>query len=147
MIQPATDNSPTISDKPKHRIFRNLELALEEKRIPSDNHSFLIQLIATIDVQEVSERSAYIHVKRREPGPDIHIHSGWTEGFASAQEITNVHPTAEIHEYGTKFKRWYVVHPENRLRGHETMAAAERVHEVCSVCFTQRAANGTCSCY
>jgi hypothetical protein len=99
MNQPVVQQSTTHSDKRKYRLYRSLDDALEEKRIPADNHWFITQLLAPIGIQQISERSAYIHVTRSEDGPDIHIHSGWTEGFSSPDEITNVHPDAEIHEY------------------------------------------------
>lgn len=146
MNQPVTQPSSTHSDKRKYRVFRTLDEALEEKRIPADNHWFITQLVASIDVKDISERSAYIHLTREDDGPDIHIHSGWTEGFSAPEEIINIHPSAEIHEYGTKSKRWYVVHPENRMRSNDTVTPTERSHGVCPVCFTQRAANGSCNC-
>lgn len=128
--------------------YSSLDDALRSFRIPERNHEFIRRFVEAVGVAEFYETSGYIKCVRAAAGPDLHIASGWSNGFASEAEILDILGDVDRWVDDERARVWGVSHPENRI-GHGGSGAAPREprdYGVCQECFTVYAASGACNC-
>ncbi|MES3637275.1 hypothetical protein Q9Q75_08920 [Mycobacterium intracellulare] len=127
----------------------SLVAALRKARIPAANHEFIRWLTSAIGVveyraQAVESNKPYVLATRRDGLPALHIYSGYTTGFTSENEIVSSVGVMGVPESRRK-GRWYVEHPENRVRtGGEHSRDARREGGICGSCRTQLPMTGVC---
>lgn len=127
-------------------IYPSLADGLRDQGIPSDNHEMIRRFCEAIGIETYLRRPNHIKAVRRNGGPELRIHWGWTRGFTSAEEIhasagdhAIAHPSSEL---------WYVEHPVNRLPDSPNAGSgsARPGYGTCLNCFMERAADGSCNC-
>lgn len=121
-----------------------LREALQAARIPFTNQVFLEPLLDWDDIAYCELRSGYIKVNRKSGKQPLRIHSGYTVGFSSEEEITQLFGDAE--RWPNK-GNWGLTHPENQLReGNETRKSRNaRDQKVCPTCFMVLSLSGVCN--
>lgn len=126
----------------------SLVAALSKARIPAANHDFIRRLTSAIGIveyraQAVESSKPYVLATRRDGLPALRIYSGYTTGFTSDKEIASMVGAAAVQEPSRK-GRWYVEHPENRVRtGSERSRAVGHDSELCS-CGMELPLTGVC---
>lgn len=128
--------------------YSSLDDALQSFRVPERNREFIRLFVEAIGVADFYETTGYIKCVRIGSGPDLHIASGWSNGFASEAEIVDI--LGDVDRWGDdeRARVWGVSHPENRI-GHGGGGAASREpreYGVCPECFTGYTASGACNC-
>jgi hypothetical protein len=83
-----TDEDPL--DDTDTRRYASLNDALTSKGIPLGNHSFIRQFMSRLKISGFHDRGIYIKAVRLGGGPDLRIHSGYTNGFVSEAEVREV---------------------------------------------------------
>lgn len=130
------------------RKYSSLEDALTGFGIPHRNSAFIRKFVEAIGVSGFYATTGYIKAVRLAGGPDLHIASGWSNGFCSEAEILNV--LGDVDRWGDdeRPRVWGVSHPENRIGhgGGGPASSNQRDYATCPVCFTVFSANGFCSC-
>ena len=100
------------------RQFSSLDRALTGKGIPLENHLLIRQFTSAIGIAAYYGRSGYIKAVRPGDGPDLRIHSGYTNGFASEAEVrAAVGPTAHCWPSRRGTGQWGVDHPVHGTAG------------------------------
>lgn len=127
----------------------SLVAALRKARIPAANYDFIRQLTSAVGIveyraQAVESNKSYVLATRRDGLPSLCIYSGYTTGFTSEKEIVSIVGVPGVPEPRRK-GRWYVEHPENRIRtGGERSRDVRREVGICSSCLTQLPTTGVC---
>lgn len=131
------------------RQHDSLVAALRKARIPAANHDFIRRLTSAVGViefraQAVESNKPYVLAARRDGLPALCIYSGYTTGFTSKKEIVSIGGIAGVPE-PRREGRWYVEHPENRIRTEgERSRDVRREGGICSSCRTQLPMTGVC---
>ena len=72
----------------------SLVSAFAKVGIPAENHRFIRRMIDAADISEyravVRGDKPYITATRRDGGPDLHIHYGYTTGFTSEADAVRI---------------------------------------------------------
>jgi hypothetical protein len=122
--------------------------ALKKAGIPAGNHDFIRDMVNAVGIAEfrvVDESESYVIAVRRDGRADLHIHWGYTTGFASEEEI--------IATVGPRFGRapssrkgfWYVEHALTKVgSGGERSKDVRREANFCS-CGMQLSVSGICA--
>lgn len=128
--------------------YTSLEDALTRFGIPGRNRPFVRTFVEAVGISDFYETTGYIKAVRAASGPDLHIASGWTNGFASEAEILEL--VGDVDRWGDdeRARVWGVSHPENRIGhgGGGPASSKQRDYGTCMECFTEFSANGTCRC-
>lgn len=102
-----------------HETSDSLVSALAKADIPTINHEFIRDITSAVGIlsyHAVSASTSYVVASRRDGGPDLHIHYGYTNGFTSEEEIVRVAGSGPVRAPSSRKGTWYVGHPENALR-------------------------------
>lgn len=149
-----TENIPmseSVADEtaetPGQRCYRSLEEALIDRHIPVENRDFIRRALRSVDVAEYVDRGGCIKVIRRDGGPAIEIHYGYTNGFRSEEEILAA--VGDVDRWISRRGRgmWGVSHPENKLRDGSGVGSARqdrREYGVCPTCWQTLPATRVC---
>ncbi|WFR65836.1 hypothetical protein P9139_11775 [Curtobacterium flaccumfaciens] len=124
--------------------FDSLDAALRARRIPIENHRFIADLLAWIDVEGYYDTSTYIKVVRVDGGPALQIASGYTNGFRSEDEIVRAVGDVERWPSALGSSQWGVSHPVNSLRETEGGGRSERERARCTACGAELPLSGEC---
>lgn len=132
----------------KLKQYSSLEDALSRFGIPDGNRALIRTFVERLGIAAFYETSGYIKAVRTGGGPDLHIASGWTNGFVSEAEILEV--AGDIDRWGDdeRARVWGISHPDNRIGhgGGGPIAKSQRDYGSCPTCFIGFAANGECGC-
>ncbi|RRJ87869.1 hypothetical protein EG850_03175 [Gulosibacter macacae] len=145
MVETTGSVSSSSASDARSRKFASLSEALSEMNIPFENHTLIRRIVEGCDVIGLYERGGYIKAVRRDGGRDLHIHSGFTNGFESAAIVQAL--LGEVESFDSQ-RGWGLVHPENKLReASATPAKAAPIdYGVCDSCFLTLPATGVCDC-
>lgn len=127
--------------------YSSLDDALSKFGIPDVNRPLIQRFVANIGIDSFYETVRYIKAVRVGDGPDLHIASGWTNGFISETEVVEVCGDIDRWLDSDRPSVWGVSHPENRIglsSGGD--AGTKRTYGVCPICNTEYFANGECGC-
>jgi hypothetical protein len=126
----------------------SLDEAMAGFGIPERNRPFVRKFVQAIGVAELYITTGYIKAVRVGAGPDLHIASGWSNGFRSEAEILQILDDVDRWGDDARARVWGVSHPENRIGngGGGPASYRDREYGSCPECFTEFAANGTCHC-
>ena len=128
--------------------FSSLHGALSKARIPTENHEFIRRFTNAIGIaayRVVEASNTYIRATRRDGGPDLHIHYGYTNGFASEEEIVGTAGEAAQRKASSRKGTWYVAHPETKVYDGSGRSASVRREGVFCGCGMQLSLTGVCS--
>jgi hypothetical protein len=121
--------------------------ALSKAQIPTENHEFIrsfTNAVGIADYRVVAADNSYIRAKRRDGGPDLHIHWGYTNGFTSVEEAVGVAGGA-VRGASSRKGTWYVEHPLTKARPGSTRSASVRREGSFCNCGMQLSLTGVCS--
>jgi hypothetical protein len=127
--------------------FSSLHGALSKAQIPAENHEFIRSVTIAVgiaDYRVVEASKAYIRATRREGGPDLHIHSGYTNGFTSEDEAVGVAGSA-VRGASSRKGTWYVEHPVTKVRPGSARSTSVRREGAFCDCGMQLSLTGVCS--
>ncbi len=113
--------------------YGSLDEALVHRRAPIENRVFLRRLLSRIPVARLVKSEDGITVIRADEHPDLHVHKGYTVGFATEEEIAAVAGDAPRWLSRRRPGTWAVDHP---LHGTGAKAETEEI-------VAERAAAGT----
>lgn len=130
------------------RHFSSLNDALRVVRIPLENHRFIQTWVDALRVASFLERGNYIRAVRRDNGPSLEIHSGYTNGFVSEAEIVDALGDVRSWTSNRGTGLWGVTHPKagHAVGGSGAVKADRPDYGTCPACFMAFSAAGTCSC-
>ncbi len=127
--------------------YASIDDALSQFGIPDANRPFIKNFIRRIPISGLFETSGYIKAVRADGGPDMHIASGWSNGFVSEAEVLDVCGDVERWGDDERARVWGVSHPENRIgHGGGGDAGTTRSYGTCPICFMEYSASGACGC-
>lgn len=108
------------------------------------NRKFVRRLFKDIPIREIVQTSGYLKVARRDGSRDLRIHHGYTTGFTSREEVTDMGLNAPVWACDRGWGVNHPVHgpPRSGGRGSTTV----RSPEVCQKCGMTFALNGACQC-
>lgn len=134
----------TTADEPD-----SLLSALAQARIPAGNHDFIRQFTAAIGITSyravVKPDKPYIKAKRSDGLRELHIYYGYTNGFASKEEIVAATGSAAGCGLSTRKPTWFVKHPlTNVIPGGERSLSVGREAEQCPHCHQTMPLSGIC---
>jgi hypothetical protein len=98
------------------RRFTSLQHALDVHRIPAENHHLITEFTQALGIEGYYGRTGYIKAVRQDGKPALQIHSGYTNGFQSAEEANHPGIGGSPWKSGRGTKLWGISHPSNRLR-------------------------------
>lgn len=128
--------------------FASLEDALRVMRIPLENHKLIRKVTQNIRIGSYFRTSSYIKAVRVAKGPDLHVASGYTNGFQSRDEALMAAGDVECERSQRGTEQWLIRHP---VHGHASQDSgpagpAGRDYGTCPNCFTTFSATGRCLC-
>lgn len=122
-----------------------LRVALQRSNLSLRNQAFLAALDQHIDISETLLRGSYIKVSRRSEGSALQIHSGYTNGFRSEDEIVRTFGDVERWPSQRFDGAWGVTHPDHGApRSDNSGSQQSRQQVACPHCFTLMALSGVC---
>ncbi|WP_157486979.1 hypothetical protein [Leucobacter salsicius] len=122
-----------------------LRVALQRGGLSLRNQVFLGELDENIDVSECLLRGTYIKVTRHSGGGALQIHSGYTNGFRSEEEIIRTFGDVERWPSQRFEGAWGVTHPDHgAYRSENARTHQSRQQDPCPLCFTLMALSGVC---
>jgi hypothetical protein len=127
--------------------FSSLYGALSKAQIPAENHDFIRRFTTAVGITDYSVMGAgktYIRATRREGGPDLHIHWGYTNGFTSEEEAVGIAGSA-VRGASSRKGTWYVEHPVTKVRPGSSRSASVRREGAFCDCGMQLSLTGVCS--
>lgn len=126
----------------------SLIAALKKAGIPADNHAFIrgmVDSVGAAEIRVVDNAEPYVIAKRRGGRADLHIHWGYTTGFASEEEIISAVGPGFGRNFNSAKGYWFVEHPTTKVRsGGERSKDVRREAGFCS-CGMQRSVSGVCA--
>lgn len=127
------------------RRYQSLEDALRAHRVPLENHRFIAELMAGLDLEGYSATSSYIKAVRADGGPALQITSGYTNGFRSEDEIVSRVGDVDRWPSGRGSGLWGVSHPVHSLRSTGDAAGGRhRAAALCPACGSVMPLSGVC---
>ncbi|KQO98511.1 hypothetical protein ASF30_10645 [Leifsonia sp. Leaf264] len=128
------------------RDYGTLQEAFQQHRRSFANQQFLAPIAEKFDAAGYSGRSAYIKVSRRDGGPALEIHAGYTNGFASEDEIVRIFGDVERWHSGRGTGLWGVTHPDHGSPRNGTGRSTKdkRYGGECPTCGAVLPLSGTC---
>jgi hypothetical protein len=128
--------------------YSSLDDAFVKFGIPDGNRKFVRDFVQKVGISAFYETSGYIKAVRSAGGPDLHIASGWSNGFVSEAEIVEL--IGDVDRWGDneRARLWGVSHPVNRIGhgGGGDGGRTSRDYGTCPNCFTKFSASGGCNC-
>ena len=140
------EEEPVDMSEVDGRQFDSLNDALRVVRIPIENHRFIQRWVDSVGIGSFFERGSYIRAVRRGAGPALEIHSGYTNGFVSEEEVVQALGDERMWPSNRGTGQWGVTHPK---AGHARNGVPKGTHPdygTCPECFVAFSAAGTCSC-
>ncbi len=136
----------TTADQPSDDA---LLAAMAKARIPAENHDFIRRVTAAIGITEYrvveTSNNPYVKAKRRDGLRDLHIAHGYTNGFASEEEVIRTAGSETGRAPSTRKGAWYVEHPITQVRpGVVRLKDVRREGGFCD-CGMQKSLTGVCS--
>ncbi|AXE53949.1 hypothetical protein [Aurantimicrobium sp. MWH-Uga1] len=119
--------------------------ALQLKKIPLTNQQFLEPLSKEIPALGCTVLDTYIKYFREDSFAPLEIHYGYTNGFQSETEVTDIFGDVERSE-STRIKgTWVVHHPENKIRDSGATKTTQTTEQnPCSECGMLLSQTGVC---
>lgn len=129
------------------KVYPNLKRALNEFGIPQENHNLIERIAQAIPIERYEERSGHIHAVRSDQSrPDLHIHSGWTDGFVSEAEALDATGRPGVPGECRGHGFFSVVHPLVGFRNSEgSPRRPTRTYGYCDTCRYELLPTGICS--
>jgi hypothetical protein len=128
--------------------FDSLQGALSKAQIPAENHEVIRRFTSAVGITDYrvveASSNAYIKATRREGGPDLHIHWGYTNGFTCEEEAVGIAGSA-VRGASSRKGTWYVEHPVTKVRPGSTRSASVRREGAFCDCGMQLSLTGVCS--
>lgn len=148
--EPHADEDTTSPDSHSGREFSSLDDALADFIVPAENHPIVHHLCEHIGIERyvLVESRAYLKAIRREAGPILRIHFGYTNGFVTEEEArlaagSDTNPWESDREPAL----WGIDHPENRIgQGGGGPAKVQVEYGICPVHHLALPASGVCEC-
>jgi hypothetical protein len=127
----------------------SLHEALAKARIPAANHEFIQQMTDAIGIAEyravVRPDKPYIKAKRLDGRRELHIYFGYTNGFASKEEIVAATGSSAGSGLSTRKPTWFVKHPLSSVNpGAERSLSVGREADKCETCHQMMPLTGVC---
>lgn len=122
-----------------------LSEALQLKKIPLTNQQFLEPLAKGIPTLGCTVLDTYIKYFRVDNSAPLEIHYGYTTGFQSEVELTDIFGDVDRSE-STRIKgTWVVTHPENKIRDSGTIKTRQTTEQrPCPECGMLLSQTGVC---
>ena len=135
----------TTADEPPESLIS----ALTKARIPADNHEFIQRMTDAIGIADyravVKPDKPYIKAKRSDGRRELHIYYGYTNGFASKEEIEAATGSASGAGLSTRKPTWFVRHPVSNVPpGSERSLSVGREADKCPNCHLLMPLTGIC---
>ncbi|QVI26768.1 hypothetical protein MN2019_21235 [Mycolicibacterium neoaurum] len=127
----------------------SLTSALAKARVPAANHDFIRRFasaigIARYEAMAVDTTKPYVLATRHDGLPPLHIHYGFTSGFATEEEVVRAAGNDVTRAPSSRKGTWYVAHPVNEIRPRgERAKDVRREARFCS-CGMQLSLTGNC---
>jgi hypothetical protein len=122
--------------------------ALTSVGVPVGNHKFIRQIVRAIGIAEFrvmgSADKAYVKATRRDGQPALHIAWGYTNGFASEEEVVRTFGAGADRGPSTRKGTWYVAHPITRVRPSVRQSQGTRREAGFCNCGMQLTLTGVC---
>ena len=136
----------TTADEPPESLIS----ALTKARIPAGNHEFIQQITDAIGIATytavVRPDKPYVKAKRSDGGRELHIYYGYTNGFATKDEVVAA-TGAGSSQCGpsTRKPTWFVKHPLSSVNpGAERSLSIGREGSQCPTCHQTMPLSGVC---
>jgi hypothetical protein len=135
----------TTADEPPESLIS----ALAKARIPADNHEFIQRMTDAIGIATyravAKPDKPYIKAKRLDGRRELHIYHGYTNGFASKDEIVAAMGTGAGCGLSTRKPTWFVKHPLTNVHpGGERSLSVGREADKCDTCHQLMPLTGVC---
>lgn len=129
------------------RTYSSLDDALRGEGVPEANWPTIRAVTDRIGIAAYSARAQRgIRAVREDGGPDLRIESGHTIGFVSRDEASEAAPEHEVWPNNDSRTRWGITHPVHAHRDGNGTSAVRAAAGICSECFLEKAADGSCGC-
>jgi hypothetical protein len=128
----------------------SLLAALSKARIPVGNHEFIRRLTSAVGIvgcraMAVGTSKPYVLATRRDGRPGLHIYHGYTNGFATEDEIVRIVGTDAVRALSSRKGTWDVAHPEYKVRPGAARSRDVRREAGFCDCGMQLSLTGKCS--
>lgn len=122
--------------------------ALAKARIATENYAFIRDMTDAVGIETfvAVDRSdkPYVRAVRRDGLPDLHIHWGFTNGFASEDDAVLAAGMGATRKPSSRKGTWYVEHPVTRVHaGSERSRSVRREADRCP-CGMEMPLTGVC---
>lgn len=114
----------------------SLTSALSRARIPTENHTFILAMVAAAELTEfraVDASEPYVLATGSGIVPDLRIYWGYTTGFASQEQASAVSGVAGERPLAG-IGPWFVAHPANRVRRESHQRSHRPKADLCPTC-------------
>jgi len=143
----AHGNSTQLQDETPNGRWETLAGAFAAYGFPPENLAFVQRLVDAIGIThyEGIQSRGYIKAFRGDGGRWLYIHSGYTGGLQSEEEILG--SLGDVDRDSWKDGRdWWVTHPVNSIRegGYTSSRSPDRKAEFCEIHGLQLPASGIC---
>lgn len=126
------------------QLSNSLTELLAKSKITVENHAIIRRLTNAIGVAGYCQRSGYIQAVRRDGGPDLWIHYGYTSGFTSEDEVVRVAGNVDRDPSTRRAEVWLVWHPTNGKHSGTTRSRNTRREAPFCDCGMQLSVTGVC---
>lgn len=129
----------------ENRKLIPLSEALQQKQIPLTNRQFLEPLLRGIPTSGCIVLDTYIKYFREDNLAPLEIHYGYTNGFQTEAELTDIFGDVERSESTRIRGTWVVAHPENKIRDSGTTTTKQTTEQrACPECGMLLSQTGVC---
>lgn len=128
--------------------YSSLDAALRDNHLPLENDPQIRHFVSALGITDFYRRSGYIQARRPAgaPGRALHIHYGYTNGFASEEEALDA--AFGIADPWKSNRGWGVTHLENMIGSRNRQSAKKRgasaLPQFCPIHGHQLPATGRC---
>lgn len=135
----------TTADEPSDSLLA----ALTQARIPADNHEFIRRMTTAIGIAGyravVKPDKPYVKAERLDGRRELHIYYGYTNGFASKDEIVSATGSEAGSGLSTRKPTWFVKHPVTNVNpgGERSLSVGREAHK-CGGCHQLMPLTGIC---
>lgn len=132
--------------------YSSLDAALRDHHLPLENDPQIRHFVTALGITDFYDRGSYIKGVRPpgSRGPDLQIHYGYTNGFASEDEAKMAADGVTGHWRSGRAKNvWGVTHLENKMRSGDgsrpgKVHGADIPGDACPTCHFLLPVNGKC---
>jgi len=138
-------------DTPDNRTFSSWAEASKHFVLAPENYRFIEHICDYIGIERLVpiDTNSYLKAIRRDGGPDIRIHPGFTNGFVSQEEARSA-SGSDSNAWKSDRKPgqlWGVHHPVNQIgQGSGGPARQQRDYGLCPHHNLKLPASGVCEC-